>query len=200
MSTDYVPIPDILFAQLFDGRLDKYGVREGLTANSEEKTRYLVGCDGFLQVHREPDGTCSFTRRGCVPWAIFDALVEEFKIELVSEYDYRYWGFATEEEWDNWHKQRAREAEDAFYDDLLKYVRGEPNDLSPGTIGINKAKIAKTLVETDPSLAAPEKRDALLDAVEAIYDQDHAIKVRLTERDLAIVDMMVARTDDLPKA
>src|SRR5262249_44724502 len=110
MSTDYAPIPDISFDRLFDGRLEKYGVEEKILGNSTLVTRYLVGWDGFLQVHRLDNGTCTFTRRGCVPWSIFDAIAEEFNVELVSETDHRFWGFATEEEWDNWHKQLHKEA------------------------------------------------------------------------------------------
>jgi hypothetical protein len=200
MSTYYAPIPDISFDQLFDGRLEKYGVKEEIVANPTEGTRYLVGCDGFLQVHRQENGTCTFTRRGCVPWSIFDALTEEFRIELVSEHDHRYWGFATEEEWDAWHKQRAKEAGDEFYDNILKYLRGEPNGLLPGTIGMIKAKIAKTLVENDPALMVPEKRDVLLEAVRAVYDRDHAVTITLTKQDLAAAHMIAVRTDDLPKA
>jgi hypothetical protein len=200
MSTYYRPIPDISFDQLFDGRLEKYGIKEEIVANPTKGMRYLVGCDGFLQVHREENGTCAFTRRGCVPWSIFDALTEEFRIELVSEHDHRYWGFATEEEWNACHEQLAKEDEDKFYDNILKYLRGEPNGLLRGTIGMIKAKIAESLVARDPSLMAPEKRDALLDAVRAIYDRDHTVTITLTEQDLAAADMMAARIDDLPKA
>lgn len=201
MSTYYAPIPDISFDQLFDGRLEKYGIKEEIAANPTEGTRYLVGCDGFLQVHRHENGTCTFTRRGCVPWSIFDALTEEFEVELVSEHDHRYWGFATKEEWDNWNEQEYRVAEDEFYNNLVKYVRDEPNDLGgPETIGMIKAKIAKILVEADPDLLTPEKRDALLEAVRAVYHRDHALTITLTEQDLAAAYMTAARTDDLPKA
>jgi hypothetical protein len=47
MSTGYAPIPDISFDQLFDGRLKKYGIQEEIAVNPTERTRYLVGCDGF---------------------------------------------------------------------------------------------------------------------------------------------------------
>jgi hypothetical protein len=199
MSTDYRPIPDIQFAQLFDGRLEKYGIKEELVAKPRDGERYLVGCDGFLQANQQEDGNCTFTRRGFVPWAVFDALTEEFEIELVSEHDHRYWGFDTQEEWDRFNEKLEKEDEGNFYNDLLHYVCGEPNGIWPGTIGMIKAEIAKTLVESDPGLMAPEKRDALLEAVKAIYDRDHAVIVTLTEKDLAKVELMVARTDDLPQ-
>lgn len=95
MSTEYRPLPDIQFAQLFDGRLEKYGVKWEETAAN---TRHLLCCDRGLQVHCHNDGTCSFTQRGVVPWSIFDAIVKEFAVELVSEHEPRFWGFATEEE------------------------------------------------------------------------------------------------------
>jgi hypothetical protein len=200
MSTSYAPIPDISFFQLFDGRLEKYGIKEEIVANPTEGTRYLVGCDGFLQVDRDKKGTSTFTRRGPVPWSIFDAIAEEFKVEFVSENDHRYWGFATKEEWDNWHKQENKKAEDEFYDNILKYLRGEPNRVLPGTIWMIKAEIAKNLVAGDPSLIVSERREALLEAVNAIYDRDRTVTITLTEQDLAAADMMAARTDDLSKA
>jgi hypothetical protein len=200
MSTSYAPIPDISFFQLFDGRLEKYGIKEEIVANPTEGTRYLVGCDGFLQVDRDKKGTCTFTRRGPVPRSRFDAIAEEFKVEFVSENDHRYWGFATEEEWDNWHKQENKKAEDEFYDNILKYLRGEPNRVLPGTIWMIKAEIAKNLVAGDPSLIVSERREALLEAVNAIYDRDRTVTITLTEQDLAAADMMAARTDDLSKA
>ena len=123
--------------------MEKYGIKEEIVANPTEGTRYLVGCDGFLQANRQENGTCTFTRRGVTPWSIFEAIAQEFKVEFVSEHDHRYWGFATEEEWDAWHEQGAKEAEDEFYDNILKYLRGEPNVVLPGTILMIKAEIAK---------------------------------------------------------
>jgi hypothetical protein len=102
--------------------------------------------------------------------------------------------------WDNWHKQENKKAEDKFYDDILKFLRGEPNGISPGTIGMIKAEIAKNLVTSDPSLIVSERREALLEAVNAIYDRDHTVTITLTEQDLAAAYMMAARTDDLSKA
>ena len=108
-------------------------------------------------------------------------------------------GFATEDEWHNWHKQGNKEVEDELYDNILKYLRGEPNNILPGSVWMIEAEIAKILVKNDPGLIAPEKREALLEAVNAIYDRGHTVTITLTEQDLAVADMMAARTDDLPK-
>lgn len=56
------------------------------------------------------------------------------------------------------------------------------------------------LVTSDPSLMVSENREALLEAVNVIYDRDHSVKITLTEQDLVAAEMMAARTDNLPKA
>ena len=200
MSTEWRPIPDIPFAKLFDGCLEMHGIKAVKVDCGTDSHQYLEGPDGYLQVHEKSDGACSFTRRGVVPWAIFDAIAEEFEIEWVSEHDYRYWGFATEKEWDDFWDERNKKAEDDFYNDLLLFLRDEPNELRPGSIGMIKAEIAKTLVKGDPRLATPERRDVLLSAIEVIYDRDHAVIVSLSEEKEAAAYLMAARTDDLPHA
>jgi hypothetical protein len=199
MSTYYRPIPDILFDHLFDGRLEKHGIRERILASSDVRTRYLEGCDGTMEAHREDDGSSSFMLRG-FPWAVWDALKDEFEVELVSEHDHRYWGFSSEEEYESFMDKVAQEGEDRFYNDLLHYLRGEPNGLMPGTNGMIMAEIAKNLVVSDPGLMATERRNELIAAVDTIYMRDHAEFVTLSQDDMASIEMVVARTDDLPQA
>jgi hypothetical protein len=200
MSTDYRPISAIRFTELFDGRLDKYGVREKACADSTLKNKYLQG--SVLEAYQNDDGTSSFSRRSFtpVPWTVIDALTKEFETELVNEHDHRYWGFANEKGWTDWQDQLAREAEDDFYKNLVHYVRGQPNDLRPGTIGMLRAEIAKALVASDETLMAPNNRHLLLEGVEAIYDRDHTATVTLTDQDFAAAELMVARTNKLPQA
>jgi hypothetical protein len=202
MSTDYRSTPAIPFAQLFDGRLEKYGVYETIRSDSTEQIRYLVGRDGVLEAYREENGNSSFARPcfAPIPWAVLDALVEEFEVELVCEHDPRYWGFATEKEWHDWQDQLANEEEDHLYDELVRYVRKEPNDLRPGTVGMLMAEIAAALVASDESLMAPQNRHRLLEAVKAIYDRDHTIAITLTKKNLAAVQLMAARISELPHA
>jgi hypothetical protein len=67
--------------------------------------------------------------------------------------------FDTQEEWDAHWERMAREDEENFYIEVLKYLRGEPNDIRPGTAGMIKAEIAKKLVENDPArLFADQQR------------------------------------------
>ena len=87
MSTDYRPIPAIRFSKLFDGRLDKYGIRARAPTNSSPNSGSLVGSDGVLESYQEHDGNARFCRGSFkpMPWTVIDALTNEFQIELVSE-------------------------------------------------------------------------------------------------------------------
>ena len=83
MSTSFRPIPDIPFNQLFDGRLDKFGVREKAERDPTARIRSLVGSDGVLEAYKNDDGTSFFKRRSFTPfpWSVLDALTEEFEAE-----------------------------------------------------------------------------------------------------------------------
>jgi hypothetical protein len=160
-----------------------------------------VGSDGVLEAYRQLDGNANFSRGSFepIPWAVIDALTNEFQIELVSEHDHRFWGFASKKEEEDRHNQIAKEYEDDFYKNLVHYLRGEPHNLTSGTIGMQKAEIAKALVATDESLLTPTKRHLLLEGIEAIYDRDHSVKITLTAESLALVELLAARTDELPR-
>lgn len=97
-------------------------------------------------------------------------------------------------------EKMSKEAEEKFHIELLKYLRGEPNDIGPGTIGMLEAEIAKTLVEKDPSLLLPINKDKLRNELRSIYDREHAVTVTLDEKDLALVRMLSTDEDDLPRA
>jgi len=202
MSTYYRPLNDIPYDNLFDGRLEKHDVRGEVRSNTTTERRYLLGRDGVLIAFRERDGNgSSFSRPsfGPMPWTVFDAIAVEFEAELVSEHDHRYWGFNTADEWDAFNDKLAKEDEDNFYNNVLHYVLGESNDLLPGTIGMIRANIAKALVEGNPSLTEPVNRDALLQGIEKVYLEKHAVSVRLTDHDLAAAEMLMVRTENLPK-
>jgi hypothetical protein len=82
----------------------------------------------------------------------------------------------------------------------LKYLKGEANEIRPGTNGIAKAEIAKTLVENDPSLLLPENKDKLHNEVGSIWRRDCCVTVTLTSQDITRAQMIAADEDDLPRA
>ena len=64
---------------------------------------------------------------------------------------------------------------------------------------MRRAEIARILVANDESLLAPDSRQQILEAVDVIYDRDHALKLTLTSKDMAAVELMVARKNELPQ-
>jgi hypothetical protein len=118
----------------------------------------------------------------------------------VSEYEPQFWGFDTQEEWDAYLDKTAKEHEEQFHIELLKHLRGEANNIQPGTNGMLMAQIAERLVAEDPDLLLPINKDKLRDAIASIYDRDHVIQVELSDQQIAAAQMMATHEDDLPSA
>jgi hypothetical protein len=85
---------------------------------------------------------------------------------------YGRWGFDTQEEWDVALAKMDEEAERKFYNEVVKFVRGEECDIRPGTVGMGQAEIAKKLITDNPDLLDESKRTDLMKAVNAIYDRE----------------------------
>ena len=159
------------------GRLATFGIREHVASDTSERSRRLTDGRNYLWVYLTEDGFV-----GCLsrygdnsPGKILAAISEAFETDIFSEHEPQYWGFDTQEEWDAAWKQIGDQARDQFYADVCAYIRGEPNDIKPGTIDEIKAKIAKTLVESHAALLQPENKDRLLAEMDAIYGRDHAV-------------------------
>ena len=203
MSTNYRPIPDISATDLFDGRLAAFGVHEHHNENTTEKSRTLTDNRNYLCVHIADDGLVSaFTRYmpNGAPGKILRAIADTFDVDIVSEYEPLFWGFDTQEEWNAAWDAIAKEHDEEFHTQVLKFLNGEPHDIRPGTIGMQKAEIATKLVEEDPALLLPTNKNKLQNAIEATYDREHAVIVTLGPEDMEFVRMMATHEDDMPKA
>ena len=203
MSTDYSLFKKVTANALFDGRLEKFGVREHVKPDETTKDRRCL-TDGrnYLWVYIDDAGFVSCLSRygGNAPAKILNAIAEAFDTDIFSEYQPQFWGFDTQEERDAAMEQMAKESEEKFYVSVVNYVRGQLNDITPGTIGARQADIAKKLVEEDPTLLAAENKHQLLRKMKAIYDRDHAVKITLTQEDIALATMLATHEDDLPSA
>lgn len=103
MSTDYRPLIDIEAADMFDGRLEIFGVREHRNENTTETSRMLTDGRNYLWVYVTDGGLVSgFTRfaPNGAPGKILRAIADAFDVAIVSEHEPEYWGFNTREEWD----------------------------------------------------------------------------------------------------
>jgi hypothetical protein len=112
----------------------------------------------------------------------------------------QYWGFSNEEEEEAFWREQNEKDEREFYNEVVKFVRGEIHNIESGTVGMIKAEIAKRLAAESPDLLSEDKRPDMIKAVNVIYDRDHAIKVTLTDQQLAFAQMVATHEDDLPQA
>lgn len=203
MSTEFITNEKISIADLFDGRLERFEIREQIDApDTSDVKRCLTDGRNHLWVYAEFDGTvCSITRYGAnAPRRILEAIAKIFDTDIFSEYEPQYWGFDTQEEWDRSWNKMAEKHDAEFYVELMKYVKGEPNNLKPGTIGMIEANIAKGLIDENPDLASPSKKAELIEAIDRVYQADHAVVVTLDTADIAASVMFVTDERDLPQA
>jgi hypothetical protein len=191
----------ISMSKLFDGRLQNVGVREEIVAGDTTATaRCLTDGTNYVWVNGDDNGV-SFTLYNVLantPSRIFDAVCRAFKTDILSEHQPEYWGFKSEAAMNAYHERLAQKHRNAFYRDLIKYLRGEPHGLVRGTIGADQAKIAKKLVARNPRLLSPRNKAELLRQVEELDRSSNVVS--LTESDMA--GMKMAATDEKvrPKA
>jgi hypothetical protein len=202
MSTDFRPLTSIRMTDLFDGRLEKAGLREQRSEDTTSNSRCLTDGRNFLWAHCNDEGlVTTFTRYGMnAPQRILRAISDGFDVDIVSEHEPEFWGYETKEQWDADWAAMAEKDEQNFYNEVVKFVRGEGHDIVPGTIGMIKAEIAKRLIAESADLLAEDRRPDLIKAVNMIYDRDHTIAVTLTDEDLAFARLAAAHEDDLPQA
>jgi hypothetical protein len=185
MSTQYGLRKSIKADELFDGRLEAFGVREGVKPERAadqfppymkvREVKYLTDGHNSMAVIVYENGVpdLSVTNLWCAPEKeIFHAIAEAFDTDIVTEHQPEFWGFDTQEEWDAYEKRIHEENERKFHAELLKHLRGEPSNIRPGAPGMKHAEIAKALAEKDPSLMQPENRDKLMGEIDAIYYRD----------------------------
>jgi hypothetical protein len=89
MSVDYYPLNKaIRMMDLFDGRLEKYGVREHQTERTAPTRRCLTDGENFLWVYgddSDENEPASFTEYAPGPnnaLTILDAIIAEFDVEI----------------------------------------------------------------------------------------------------------------------
>jgi hypothetical protein len=202
MSTDYATLNKVHITDLFDGRLEEFGVREHVHPTETTATaKCLTDGRNYLWVYVHESGFISTITRyaGNAPGKILGAIAEVFDTGIVSEYEPQFWGFDTQEQWDAAEEEISKKYEDEFYLDLLNFVSGKPHEIKPGTIGEIQAKIAKQLVEADSALIQAERREEFLNKIDEIYDREHTVTITLSDQDIALACMLATHEDDLPQ-
>ncbi|HYB05180.1 MAG TPA: hypothetical protein VED02_00345 [Methyloceanibacter sp.] len=115
MSTDYRLFEEVTVDALFDGRLEKFGVREHVKPDETSKTQRCLtdGCN-FLWVYIDDAGLVSCLSRYAPngdPSQILNAIARAFDTDIFTEYEPQFWGFDAQEEWEAAMDQMTKEME-----------------------------------------------------------------------------------------
>jgi hypothetical protein len=190
MSTVCRFAADVLIADLFDGRLEHRGITEYKLAETDGRARVLTDGKNYLWVFAQEDGRVVCLTRYGLNWVeeIVESIEQELGIRIYTEYEPQFWGFENQADWDAWHEKTAREHDDWFYGQILRFIAGEPHELVEGTMAMAQAVIARTLVSEDASLGARENREKLLAAVE----EDRRNPQRIVRLDIAEIEKQIA--------
>ena len=174
MSTDYRPSKEITFEELFDGRLERFGVRDTRAKDSTATSRCLSDGNNYLWVFGD-DVVEVLSRYGLAnaPGKILAAIEEVFDTDIYSEHQPQYWGYETEEEWESARLKIHEEYEAEFYIEIMKFIRGETHDIKPGTNGMTRANIAKDLIAENPNLATPDRKAELMQRLQNNYVENN---------------------------
>ena len=107
MSTEYRPEKEIQMAELFDGRLESFAVKEMIIADqTSDNLRYLSDGKNRMPVHGN-QVVKVFTRYGSnCPNRILSAISAAFETHIFSEHDPQFWGFNSHDEWDTYEARR----------------------------------------------------------------------------------------------
>ncbi len=110
MSIDFVPLGEVSFSALFDGRLAKYDIREHVNERTAEDVRILTDGRNFVHVFKGKNDQANFARfAGNGSYKILDAIHDAFDVHIVSEHEPQYWGYETMEQWANaWDEESQR--------------------------------------------------------------------------------------------
>jgi hypothetical protein len=163
--------------RLFDGCLANFGVYEHIKPDeTTESYRCLTDGENFMWAFANDEGFLSgltvYKLRMNYPFGILNAIGEAFQSHIYDEYDFQYHGFKTQEEMDRFFEETRKRDQEEFYIELMKFVRGEDNNINPGTNGEVDARIAQDLVAKDPSLGCETRKDELTAIIGRIREEE----------------------------
>ncbi len=188
MSTSFRPLSPLRMADVFDGRLEKVGIREHISPPHTTPTcRCLTDGHNSLWVYANDEGVITTMSRGRLKdlaEAIVGRIIHAFNVEIANSQDPQYYGYGSQEEMDAAEKKAVRKARDKFYPELIAYVRGRRHGIRPGTVAEIYAQIGRDLAKADPTLLWRKNKDVLLDRVHETYSAEHSVVVTLSEEEI----------------
>jgi hypothetical protein len=164
MLTHYRLEKKIKIKELFDGRLERFGVYNACTKDVTRTWGCLHDDRNSLIVHGD-ELVESMTGFGLfnATEKILTAITTAFNTEIFSEYNPQIWMYKTEEEW---HRDRRKSTERnpvIFYNMVIEHARGETQECTLLRDGLLMVKVAKDLIIENPDLASPEREMELME-------------------------------------
>ena len=131
MSTNYTPQGAISMSELFDGRMERFHIREHHNAEAAEGNRCLTDGCNFVWVFQDDAGNVeSVTRFGRnAASTILSAIGQVFDTVFFSDYDGEEPAFESDEARYSWSDEQARRSLDAVFAAMSKnpaWMDGEP--------------------------------------------------------------------------
>src|SRR5215813_11394279 len=147
MSTGYVSLKTIQMADLFDGRMERFDIREEQTKDSSPEDRLLTDGFNFVWVYGKEGVVGGFTRYAPSgnPAFIFECICKVFDTNIVSEYEPEFWGCESQEEMDAMFEAAHRKDKEQFYGELASLLPVSPATSNRGPLAWNKQKSLKNL-------------------------------------------------------
>ena len=105
MSTHYRALKTIRMSDVFDGRLARFNVREHQGDDTSPTHRCLTDGVNYLWVSCGEDGSMGCLTRhapGGNPLPILECIAEAFSVDIASEYEPEFWGFDSQQEWEEY--------------------------------------------------------------------------------------------------
>ena len=176
MFTYYRLDKKIKFKELFDGRLEKFGVYNACT-KVVTRTWGCLHDDRNSLVVEGDEVVESMTGFGLfnATEKILTAITTAFNTKIFSEYQPRVWMYKTEEEWRHDQRKSIERNPVIFYNMVIKHVREETQELTPFRDGWLMVKAAKDLIVENPDLASLEREMELMEKTNrrsiAIYNE-----------------------------
>jgi UDP-2,3-diacylglucosamine pyrophosphatase LpxH len=164
MLTHYRLEKKIKIKELFDGRLERFGVYNACTKDVTRTWGCLHDDRNSLIVHGD-ELVESMTGFGLfnATEKILTAITTAFNTEIFSEYNPQVWMYKTEEEW---HRDRRKSTERnpvIFYNMVIEHARGETQECTLLRDGLLMVRVAKDLIIENPDLASPEREMELME-------------------------------------
>ncbi len=173
MSTDFRLVKEVSFKEVFDGRLEPFGIREEyIIGSTSRNSRALTDGRDHLWVYgKETVQILTRYGRNC-PNYILEVIAKIFNTNLWSEHDPQFWGFETQKEMDAHEMAAVAHTRKLRYEKLLTIAKDRNADPTERESTIAQAAIAKELMEESPHLADPGRMDEFLMEVDNRYKKE----------------------------